>query len=136
QVLITTSILFCVGPMTILGCLQDRLEGKIEILAMKSLLDGVASIFFAAVSGPAVLVTALVVLVVQGVLTMLATPLKAIATEEVVNEAAATGGVLLLAIGFGLAKIAKIPAETYLPALLISPVITSFIAKRRASSPC
>ena len=72
EAVVTTSILFCIGPMTLLGCLQDGLEGKIELLAIKSTLDGIGAVFFAAALGPGVLLTALIVLVFQGALTLAA----------------------------------------------------------------
>jgi uncharacterized membrane protein YqgA involved in biofilm formation len=59
SVLITSSVLFCVGPMTLIGCMQDRLEGKSELLALKSTMDGFAAIFFGVASGPAIMVTSL-----------------------------------------------------------------------------
>lgn len=122
--LLTTSILFCVGPMVILGCLEDGLEGKIDLLAMKSLLDGIAAIFFAAALGGGVVVTALVVLVFQGLLTLCARPLRPLAqNEDALAELSGVGGALLLAIGLGLAGIKAIPTETYLPALVIAPAM-------------
>ena len=76
EAVVTTSVLFCVGPMTLLGCLEDGLEGKIDLLKIKSTLDGVGAVFFAATLGPGVLVTAGVVLVVQGALTLSAKSLQ------------------------------------------------------------
>lgn len=124
--LVTATILFCVGPMTLLGCLQDGLEHKIELLAVKSLMDGVAAVFLAATLGLGVLFSALAVLVIQGSLTLLARPLKPLARDErLLREAGATGGAILLAIAFGLLGIAKIPAEVFLPALLLAPAIVA-----------
>ncbi|MBL8048692.1 MAG: DUF554 domain-containing protein [Chthonomonas sp.] len=121
--LLTTTLLYCVGPMTIMGCLQDGLEGKIDILAMKSLLDGIASVFFAAALGVGVLVSAVAVFIVQGALTLLAKRLSKLAdNEEAMAELTGVGGALLLCIGLGLAEIKHIPTETYLPALILAPV--------------
>ncbi len=128
--LITTSVLFCMGPMTLMGCLQDGLEGKIELLGLKSLLDGVSSIFFAAALGAGVLVTAVVVLVVQGTLTLAARPLKRFAQDtELVDESGAAGGMLLMGIGLGLLDIKKLGMATYLPALILMPLFVS-LARR------
>ncbi len=130
QTLIGTSVLFCVGPMTLLGCLQDGIEGKFEILALKSTLDGIAAIFFAAVDSKGVLATALVVLVVQGTLTLAARRLQKFAKDEhLIAEATAAGGALILATGLGLLEIKKMPVETYLPALILAPVFAA-IARR------
>jgi uncharacterized membrane protein YqgA involved in biofilm formation len=123
EAIITTSILFCVGPMTLLGCLQDGLEGKIELLAIKSTMDGIAAIFFAAALGPGVLVTAGVVLVVQSAITYFAKPLKPIAgDQEMLSEITGSGGVMLMGIGLGLLNIKDLPVATYLPALVLAPL--------------
>lgn len=133
EALLTTSILFCVGPMTLLGCLEDGLEGKIDLLSVKSLMDGIASIFFAAALGPGVLVTGIVVFIVQGALTLLAKRLKPLAEDkELLSITTATGGVILLAIGLGLANVVKIPSETYLPSLLLAPC--AVLVSRRISA--
>jgi uncharacterized membrane protein YqgA involved in biofilm formation len=122
--LVFTSVLFCVGPMTLLGCLQDGIEGNIELLAVKSTLDGIGSIFFAAAFGPAVLVTAAVVLVFQGALTLCARRLQNLAKdEEMLAEVTAVGGAVMLGIAFGLLDIKKVRMETYLPSLAIAPLI-------------
>ncbi|MCB8933535.1 MAG: DUF554 domain-containing protein [Chthonomonadaceae bacterium] len=130
EAVVTTSILFCVGPMTLLGCLQEGLEGKIELLAIKSVLDGVGSVFFAATLGPGVLVTAAIVLVFQGALTLAAGRLRALARDpELLAEASAVGGAMLLAIGMGLLEIRRLPVANYLPALVLAPLGT-VVARR------
>jgi uncharacterized membrane protein YqgA involved in biofilm formation len=128
--LITTSVLFCVGPMTLLGCLQDGIEGKIELLAVKSTLDGISSFFFAAALGAGVIVTAFVVLVVQGALTLAARPLHRFAKDaQLISEATAVGGALMLGIGLGLLHMANLSMETYLPSLVLAPLFV--LAARR-----
>ncbi len=123
DIMITTSVLFCVGPMTLLGCMQDRLEKRIELLALKSTMDGVASIFFAVKSGPAVLATAVVVLVFQSLLTICAKPLQPVGEdEELLAELSAAGGVMLVGTGLGLLAIKAIPVANFLPALMLAPV--------------
>ncbi|MBV6490427.1 MAG: hypothetical protein CNCCGFBP_00893 [Fimbriimonadaceae bacterium] len=122
--LITASVLFCVGPMTLLGCLQDGLEGKIELLAIKSTLDGFAALFLSATLGAGVLVSALVVLVFQGALTNGATRLKFLARHnDRLAETTAVGGLLLVAIGLGLLEVKSLAAATYLPALVVAPIL-------------
>lgn len=131
EALITTSVLFCVGPMTLLGCLQDGLEGKIELLAVKSTLDGIGAFFFAATLGPGVLVTALVVLVVQGAITLAARKMQTFAKDEdLMAEATAVGGALMLGISLGMLNIKSIHMETYLPALVLAPLFV--LVDRRA----
>jgi hypothetical protein len=132
EAVVVTSVLFCVGPMTLLGCIADGLEGKIDLLAVKSALDGVAAFFFAAALGPGVLVTAVVVLVVQGSLTLAARWLKPLADDrELLNELTAAGGVLMLGIGFGLLELKKIPMSNFLPSLVFAPLLV--VVSRRFS---
>lgn len=133
EAIITTTVLFCVGPMTLLGCLRDGLARDMELLAIKSLLDGIAAFFFAAALGPGVLVTAFVVLIVQSTLTLLAGLLRPLADDEtLLADLTGTGGPILLAIGLGLIGIASIPSENFLPALVLAPVIVAL--SRRAAS--
>jgi uncharacterized protein len=132
EAIVVTSILFCVGPMTLLGCLQDGLEGKIDLLAVKSTLDGVAALFFAAAMGPGVLVTAGVVLVFQSVLTFSSRALRPLARdEEMLGELTAAGGAMMLGIGLGLLEIVRLPMANYLPALAIAPLVV-VLARRIA----
>jgi uncharacterized protein len=134
EAIIVTSVLFCVGPMTLLGCIQDALEDKIELLAIKSTMDGFCAIFFAAALGPGVLVSAGVVLVVQGLLTISATPLKRLMRDEAaIGNASSVGGVMLLGIGFGLlaepgflpTDRSQLPIANFIPALFLAPAISS-----------
>ena len=133
DIMITTSVLFCVGPMTLLGCMQDRLEGKIELLALKSTMDGVGAIFFAVKSGPAVLATALVVLVVQSALTFAAKPLRPVSEDEdLLAELSAAGGAMLGGTGFGPLRLKSLPVADYLPALVLAPMFV--VIGRRVSA--
>ncbi len=121
---VTASVLFCVGPMALLGCLQDALERKIELLGIKSLLDGVSSIFLAAAFGVGVMASAGAVLIFQGLLTLLARPLQGMAkNQELMNETVATGGVILVAIGLSIAEIREFSSVIFLPALVLAPAI-------------
>jgi uncharacterized membrane protein YqgA involved in biofilm formation len=124
---VTASVLYCVGPMTLLGCIQDGLERRIDLLSLKSLLDGIASVFLAATSpafGAGVLASSAVVLVVQSLFTALARPLQKIAERrELIDEATATGGAMMLAVGLGLLQIKKIPTEVFLPGLVLAPIL-------------
>jgi uncharacterized membrane protein YqgA involved in biofilm formation len=132
--LITTSILFCVGPLSLLGCIKDGLEGDTELLKLKSTMDGFGAFFFASALGVGVLATALVVLVFQGILTRLAWKLEfLVEDQEFIAEVTAAGGVMMLAIGIGLVGIKDLPTANYLPALALAPlfvVISRRIAGR------
>ncbi len=122
--LVTSFVLFCIGPMTLLGCMQDALEGKIELLSLKSTMDGVAAIFLAAASGAGVLVTAFLLLIYQGCLTLAARPLRPIADdEELLAETTATGGAILFATGLGLLEIKDLQTANYLPAVFLAPAV-------------
>lgn len=128
--LITTSVLYCIGPMTLMGCIQDGLEGKIELLSIKSTMDGISAIFFAAALGSGVLVTALVVLVFQGALTLAARPLKRFADdEELILETSAAGGIMLMGIGAGLVGIKGLQMAVYVPALIVMPLLVVIFRK-------
>lgn len=124
EAFVTTSILFCVGPMTLLGCLEDGLEGKIHLLGIKSILDGISSVFFAAALGWGVLMSALTVLVVQGSLTLSARQLRPLlARRDVLDETTAAGGGILLTIGIGLLGLRSFPSADFLPALLLAGAV-------------
>lgn len=136
--LLAASLLFCVGPMTLLGCVQDAVEGKSELLQLKSLLDGIASILLAATMGVSVLFSAFVVLVVQGALTVLGGRLRGVAQDGVLlDEFTALGGLLILGIGLRLTEIQQIPVANFLPGFLILPLLMGAIKKfsRRALPP-
>ena len=121
---LTASLLFCVGPMAILGSIQDGLTGDYELLAVKSALDGFAALAFASTLGVGVLFSALVVLVYQGGISLLAGQLSAIITEPMMAEMTATGGVLLIGIAISsLLEIKPIRVGNFLPALAVAPLI-------------
>lgn len=126
---LTASLLFCVGPMTILGSIQDGLTGDYELLAIKSVLDGFASLAFASTLGVGVLFSTIVILIYQGGLSLLAAQVQALVTPEMMNEMTAAGGVLLLGIAVSsLLEIKPIRVGNFLPALVIAPVIVAIIA--------
>jgi uncharacterized membrane protein YqgA involved in biofilm formation len=122
---LTASLVFCVGPMTILGSIQDGLSGDYTLLAIKSMLDGFAALAFASSLGPGVLFAALTVLVYQGALTLGAGWASTVLTDPMIAEMTATGGVLMLALGLGLLEIKRIRAGNLLPALVIAPLIVT-----------
>jgi len=130
---VTASLVFCVGPMTILGSIQDGLSGDYTLLALKSVLDGFAGLAFAASLGMGVTFaslgmgvtfSAVTVLLFQGALTLGAAPFQAILTESMITEMSAAGGVIILGIGLLLLEIKRIKVGNFLPALFIAPLLT------------
>lgn len=125
---VTSSLIFCVGPMTILGSIQDGLIGDYNLLAIKSTLDGFAAVAFSASLGPGVLLSSVTVGVVQGGLAGLAMLVGGGLGEVTrqtpwVVELTATGGVLILGIGLTLLDLKKIRVANLLPAIAIAPGI-------------
>lgn len=126
---LTASLVFCVGPMTILGSIQDGLTGDYSTLAIKSVLDGFASLAFASTLGIGVMFSTLVILVYQGGITLLAGQAQALITETMMNEMTAVGGILLLGIAVSsLLEIKPIRVGNFLPALLIAPLIVAILS--------
>jgi uncharacterized protein len=109
----------------VLGSLQDGLTGDYSLLALKSALDFVASVSFAAVLGWGVMLSAGTVLVVQGGITLGASYVQDVVTEPMISAMAATGGVLILGLGLGLLGIKEVRVANMLPALLIAPVLVA-----------
>ena len=121
---LTASLLFCVGPMTILGSIQDGLKGDYNLLAVKSVLDGFASLAFASTLGVGVMFSTIIILIYQGGISLLAAQLDAIVTPSMMNELTATGGVILLGLAISsLLEIKKIRVGNMLPGLAIAPLI-------------
>ncbi|HSK65472.1 MAG TPA: DUF554 domain-containing protein [Anaerolineales bacterium] len=126
---LTASLLFCVGPMTILGSIQDGLTGDYNLLAVKSVLDGFASIAFASTLGIGVAFSAIIILVYQGGISLLAGQLDAIVTPSMMNELTATGGVILIGLALSsLLEIKKIRVGNMLPGLAVAPLIVWVIS--------
>lgn len=126
---ITSSIVFCVGPLTILGAIQDGLTGDYTLLATKSLLDGFTSLAFASAMGPGVLFTIITIVFVQGGLTLFAGALSGVMTQTVIAELTGVGGVMILSIGLGILEIKKLKTANMLPALVIAPLIVLIMQK-------
>lgn len=121
---LTASLLFCVGPMTILGSIQDGLTGNYELLAVKSVLDGFAALAFASTLGVGVLFSTIIILIYQGGISLLSAQLNAVVTPAMMNELTATGGVILAGLALSsLLEIKQIRVGNMLPGLLIAPVI-------------
>lgn len=125
---LTASILFCVGPMTILGAIQDGLTGDFQLLAIKSVLDGFAALALASALGVGVLFSIVVILVYQGALSLLASQAQALLTGPMTAEMTAVGGVLLLGLAIGaLLELRPIRTGNLLPALFITPLLVAIV---------
>lgn len=122
---VTASLVFCVGPMTIVGSIQEGMSGNAEIIYMKSMLDGAASIAFASSLGVGVSFAAITVLVLQGALTLLGKQLAFLLRPEILNELTATGGLLILAIGLLLLEVKRLRVANFLPALVVTVLLTA-----------
>lgn len=123
EAFVTASLVFCVGPLTILGSLDNGLTGDVTLLAIKSLLDGVASIAFAAALGPGVYLAALTVLLVQGAIAAAAFLLRDVMDARTVLAVSAVGGLILLGVGLRLLEIKRIRVANFLPGLLLAPFL-------------
>jgi len=125
QGFVTASLIFCVGPMTVLGSIRDGMLGDYSLLAIKSLLDGFASLALASSLGIGVLFSAVTVLVVQGGIALLAKLAQFSMSEPMITEMSATGGVIIMGIGLILLDIKRIRVGSFLPAILIAPLIVA-----------
>jgi len=130
EAFVASSLVFCVGPLTILGALDNGLNGDITKLAIKATLDGFTALAFGATLGWGVLLSALTVLLVQGAISLAA---RAVAPALDANPAAlveltATGGLLLMAIGLKLLKVRDLRVGNWLPALVVAPLLVAALA--------
>ncbi len=123
---ITSSLLFCMGSMAILGAIEEGLGGNPNLLLAKSVLDGVASIVLAASLGIGVIFSAVPLLLYQGGITLFAGSLQHFLTDTIINELTAVGGLLLIGLGISLLEIKKLKIMNMLPSLLIV-VILSYV---------
>ncbi|MSV52917.1 MAG: DUF554 family protein [Actinobacteria bacterium] len=125
---VDASLVFCIGPLAILGALNDGLGLGIEQLALKSTLDGFASLAFAASLGWGVALSALSVGIVQGAFTIVGALVGSVLSAALIDAITATGGVLLIGVGLRLLKIKSVPVGDMLPALVVAPLLAAFVA--------
>jgi len=128
---VTASLVYCVGPLTILGSLQDGLGDGFSQLALKSILDGFTSIAFAASLGWGVAAAAISVFVVQGSLTAAAAALGELLSGAGIAAITATGGLLLAGIALRLLRLRTLPIADLLPALIVAPLLTVAVSSLR-----
>ena len=122
--LVTAFLIFCMGSMTIVGCIDEGVRGDRTILLTKSIMDGFTSIALASTFGVGVLFSAVPLLLFQGSITLLASVSQRFFTTLVVSQLTAVGGTMIIGLGFGLLEIKKIKIINFLPALVIVVLIT------------
>ncbi len=125
---VTATLLFCIGPLTILGAIQDASGETPQLYIIKGTLDGFMSVIFGAIHGVGVLFSAVSVFVVQGTLTLFGTQLDSLLNDRMRIELFATGGLAVMAIGLNLLDIKKIRLGSLLPGLIVTPVLVQLFA--------
>ena len=125
EAFVTASIVFCVGPLTFLGSIQNGLTGDASLLVIKSVLDGFTATALAAALGWGVLLTIAVILVYQGGLALGASALAHALSDAQLREMNAVGGLLILGVGLKLLDIRDVKVADFLPAILVAPVLVA-----------
>jgi uncharacterized protein len=128
EAFVTASLLFCVGPLTVVGAIQDGLTGDYEALATKALLDGFASIALAATLGWGVGIAALTILVVQGSISLGADLFDSVLQGEALAAMTSAGGVLIIGISLKLLDLKDVKVGNYLPALVVAPALVGIVS--------
>ena len=122
---VVASLLFCVGSMTVLGSLQDGM-GSPNLLYLKALLDGVASMALASALGIGVGFSVIPIIIVQGGIALGAHALQPFLTPDVIREMSTVGGTLILAIGIDLLDIKRLPVGNFMPAIFLAGILGAF----------
>jgi uncharacterized membrane protein YqgA involved in biofilm formation len=128
QGFVTATLLFCIGPLTILGAIEDASGKTPQLYIIKGTLDGFISIIFVAAYGIGAMFSAVSVFVVQGLLTIGGTGIDAVLDDRMRTELFSTGGFLVLAIGLNLLDIKRIKLGSLLPALIVTPILVAIFA--------
>jgi uncharacterized membrane protein YqgA involved in biofilm formation len=126
---VTATLLFSIGPMSILGSIDDGLGRGAQILIVKAALDGLVSVLFAATMGWGVAISAVIVGIYQGLMTLGASGLDAILTDRMVHEMSATGGIMILGIALRFMEVKPIRVGSLLPGLFVAPVLVALFAR-------
>jgi hypothetical protein len=120
--LVTASMVFCVGAMTIVGSLQAGLVGDNTMLITKATMDGIGAVFFAASLGIGVLASAVFVFVFQGAIVLLAQFVEPFLSDTVIAEMTCAGSILLMGLGLNLIGVSKLKIMNFMPAIFM-PII-------------
>lgn len=126
---VTTSLIYCVGAMAIMGSLESGLRGNYNILFAKAMLDGISAIVFASSMGVGVLISAAPVFLYQGAITLMAGLLQGILSTQVITEMGATGGLLIVGIGINILEIKEIKVGNLLLGIFMAVPITLLFAR-------
>ncbi len=129
EAFVTAAIVFCVGPLTFLGSIQNGLTGDSSLLVIKSVLDGFTAIALAATLGWGVLLTIAVILIYQGGLALGASFLASALSDLQLREMNAVGGLLILGVGLKLLAIRDVKVADFLPAILVAPVLVAAVTR-------
>ena len=128
---VVASLVFCVGPLTILGSIQDGLTGDYQLLAIKSLLDGFAALAFASALGWGVGFSVITILVYQGALSLSASALAGVFYDAMIAAMSAVGGILIIGIGLRLLSLREVRVANLLPALVLAPAAVAVLEALR-----
>jgi len=129
EAFVTAAIVFCVGPLTFLGSIQNGLTGDATLLTVKSVLDGFTSIALAATLGWGVLLTVPLILLYQGGLAVGASLFAGILSDLQLREMSAVGGLLLIGVGLKLLAIRDLKVADFLPAIIVSPLVVAALGR-------
>jgi len=127
EAFITTTLLYCVGAMAIVGSLNSGLTGNHEVLFTKSILDGVSAVIFASTLGAGVLLSVIPLFLYQGAITLMAQSLAPVLSDVAVAEMTCVGSLLILAIGLNLLKVTKIKVMDFVLAIFIPIGLVLFL---------
>ncbi len=125
EAFVTASVVFCVGPLTFLGSIQNGLAGDASLLVVKSVLDGFTAVALAATLGWGVLLTIPLILVYQGGLALGAALFVGLLTDLQLREMSAVGGLLIIGVGLKLLGIRDVKVADFLPAIIVSPLVVA-----------
>jgi uncharacterized protein len=119
---VVASLVFCVGPLTILGSIQDGVHGNYQLLAIKSMLDGFAALAFASALGWGVGFSVITILLYQGGLSLAASGVAHALHAVEIAAITAAGGLLIIGIGLRLLDVQRVRVANLLPSLVLAPV--------------
>ena len=129
EAFVTAAIVFCVGPLTFLGSIQNGLTGDASLLSVKSVLDGFTAVALAATLGWGVLLTIPLILVYQGGLALGASLFVGLLSDLQLREMSAVGGLLIIGVGLKLLAIRDVKVADFLPAIIVSPVVVAALGR-------
>jgi len=131
EAFVTASIVFCVGPLTFLGSIQNGLTGDASLLSVKSVLDGFTAIALSATLGWGVLLTIPLILVYQGGLAVGASLFSGLLSELQLREMSAVGGLLIIGVGLKLLNVRDVKVADFLPAIVVAPLLVAGVARAK-----